>query len=169
MQDGQGQWLLILTIKFSKRDRRGESMEVTIGAGAGGLCAVQEAWEYTQRWRAHAHPDEPWLVSETGGALTFSTFGSMLKEAIVAIGEDPGLFAMRIGGATTLGSMEVPEYVLQQAGRWSSIVYRRYTRRDVSRMAALGRGMALARPLVASRLLARGANSRFAAGFAASG
>ena len=70
----------------------------------------------------------------------------MVRRVVAAAGEgsDATRFSgrsLRIGGATELASMGVPQLTIQLMGRWDSAIYRAYTR--VSRGQALRYSAAL--------------------------
>ena len=124
---------LVITLKYSKGDRAGAGDQIVLGPGAWGLCIVEEMWAYLHRWRAGAAASEPLFVDGHGAAIGFSKYAALVAAAIGAIGEDPRAYtphSWRIGGATAAAAAGIPEFLIQQLGRWKSLCFKIYTRRD---------------------------------------
>ncbi len=123
--------------------------KIVIGEGAMGLCAVTETDVYQRRWRAAAGPLEPLFVNAAGEALGFRQYADLLAAALVCVRRDPREYtthSLRIGGATALASAGVPEFLIAQLGRWRSLCFRIYCRRDKRLHAGAAAVMAVARP-----------------------
>ena len=143
---------LIITLKYSKVDRAGAGDQIVLGPGAGGLCIVEEMWAYLQRWRRGAAATAPLFVDGQGAAIGFHKHAALIAAAIRAIGEDPSAYtshSWRIGGATAAAAAGIPELLIQQLGRWRSLCFKIYTRRDKRLHGGAAALMAAARPLLA--------------------
>jgi hypothetical protein len=140
---------LVVDLKCCKNDRAAVGQQVVIGPGAEGLCAVAESKWYQTRWRAGAAADAPLLVDRHGRALGFRKHAALLSGAISSVGRDPHAYtshSLRIGGACAAAAAGIPEFLIQQLGRWRSLCFKVYLRKDRRLHAGAAARMAAARP-----------------------
>ena len=63
--------------------------------------------------------------------LSYDTFTKAVKSVARSFGLDPTRFSshsLRIGGASALAAANVPDYVIQKLGRWTSLAFLAYLR-----------------------------------------
>ena len=132
---------LLVTIKSSKTDPFRKGQQIALGASHTKVCPIRSMHRYWQHRRKIPH-NLPLFVLDNGGFLTREKLVSTLKELLQELGMEASHFSthsFRIGATTTAARIGIPDSLIQQLGRWSSDVYRRYIRpseEEVGRMRA---------------------------------
>lgn len=122
----------VLTLKSSKTDpfRRGVSIQLHETGHA--VCPVSALREYLYlRSGISSNTMDPLFVLPNGKPLTRCYFIEQLRTVLSLIGQPSHSFnghSFRIGAATTAGSANVDDHLIQTLGRWSSDCYTRYIR-----------------------------------------
>lgn len=109
-------------------------------------CITSKLWEYAKA----SHPVRGrsfFLIPTLQWTLKPPYFNVCLQKLAVAYGLDPrrvSSHSLRIGGASALAAAGVPDYVIQDMGRWKSLAFLTYVRKstemfEVAR-SALARG-----------------------------
>ena len=112
----------------------GKTCPLVIGAGGESVDAV---WELNNLFRV-----DPVSATEmastplfrdpiTNKSVRYDTINAMVKRLMESVGENPEHFSthsLRIGGATALFAAGANETIIRTMGRWSSDIYRLYTR-----------------------------------------
>ena len=112
----------------------GKTCPLIIGAGGTFVDSIKELENLlrvdpTPPGQEHSTP--LFRDPTTNKPLSYETVQSTIKKLMEAIGEDPahfGTHSLRIGGATALFAAGANETVIRTMGRWSSDLYRLYTR-----------------------------------------
>lgn len=122
---------ITLSLPVSKVDWQAKGCRRTWNCicGQGYLCPVHILKEFHLRERDGEHPNEPWIVSNTGGRCSKSGIESAIRNATLASGgrakdaEGNWLLSghtFRITGARTLASWGLDPITIQMLGRWGS-------------------------------------------------
>ena len=120
-----------LSLPVSKVDWQAKGCRRTWNCicGQGYICPVHILKEFHVRERDHEHPNEPWIVSNTGGRCSKAGIESAIRNATLASGgrakdaEGNWLLSghtFRITGARTLASWGLDPITIQMLGRWGS-------------------------------------------------
>jgi hypothetical protein len=94
--------------------------------------------------RPQTRAQDPLFQDRAGRPITRQAFSRWLIRSLSVIGvESTGYkgHSLRIGGATELASMGVPDHMIQAMGRWRSSCYQLYRRTDVSEIVETTRRM----------------------------
>ena len=129
--------ILTIHLRHSKTDQLGAGQYIHLGRTNDALCPVSAILSYMA---IRPCTTNKLFVFQDGSLLTRHRLVLHLREAIAAIGLDPGAFAghsFRIGAASTAAAAGVPESLIQQAGRWKSEAFRAYIRTKNSQMAGI--------------------------------
>ena len=116
------------------RHLSGKTCPLVIGAGGATVDAVAEvrnllAVDPTPA--GHGGITPLFRDPATGAALSTDYIRKMVKDLMLAIGENPdhfGSHSLRIGGATALFAQGADETVIRTMGRWSSDIHKLYVR-----------------------------------------
>jgi hypothetical protein len=139
---------LVVNLKCCKGDRAARGQDVVLGPGAEGLCVVAE-YELFQPWRAEAGAQEAMFVDGQGQPMGFRQQASLMSAVISSIGEDPHAYtwhSLCSGGACAAAAAGIPEFLIQQLGRWKSLAFKVYLHHDRRLHAGTAARMARARP-----------------------
>ncbi len=85
------------------------------------------------------HVNQPLFMMQSGIPMDKNTFTARMRSLIQNLGLDPRGFtphSFRSGGATQLALNGVNEQIIQKAGMWSSMCYRRYIRESIHTLAS---------------------------------
>ena len=114
---------MYVNIKGSKTDPFRVGTVITIPSMASTLCPVLAMLRYI----IHARKTGPLFTFISGTYLTREhvqdIFARYLGNSV-----NINTHSLRIGGATLLSKVGVPEHVIQKIGRWSSECYKKYVR-----------------------------------------
>lgn len=119
-------------LEISKTDPFRQGTDVTVFRDDTATCP----WTYLKAAMAVAPEkgsDAPLFQMPNGEAVQYTSLNRAIKTLAVCIGLDSAVFSghsLRIGGATSLAMLGVPDYVIKELGRWASISYQGYTRPD---------------------------------------
>lgn len=122
---------MCLTIKASKTDPFRSAVKITIGANDSELCPVLAMKNYLSR---RVNSSGPLFQYSNGTALSRTQFTNELRSLLALGGYTSSNFSghsFRIGAATTAASQNLPHWLIQTLGRWSSDCYLRYIRTPV--------------------------------------
>ena len=122
---------ITLSLPVSKVDWQAKGCRRTWNCicGQGYYCPVHILKDFHMRERRHEHPNEPWIVSNTGGRCSKAGIESAIRNATLDSGgtakdaEGNWLLSghtFRITGARTLASWGLDPITIQMLGRWGS-------------------------------------------------
>ena len=122
---------ITLSLPVSKVDWQAKGCRRTWNCicGQGYHCPVHILKSFHMRERVDEHPNEPWIVSNTGGRCSKAGIESAIRNASIASGgkakdaEGNWLLSghtFRITGARTLASWGLDPITIQMLGRWGS-------------------------------------------------
>ena len=121
-----------LRLKASKTDPFREGCLVSYHANLSQICPHVAMETYLKlRNKSKQEPKTPLFVLENGTVLSRAAFLEMLSAACMQAGVPPRGYtghSFRIGAATTAAKRNVPEYLIQHLGRWSSDCFKTYIR-----------------------------------------
>ena len=129
-----------LRIKASKTDPFREGITLRIASTGNHLCPFSALCAYLH-CRRYMGPG-PLFILQDGQFLTRGHLSRLLTR--VFPGAPPGTLAthsFRIGGATRLCALGVPDATIQLLGRWSSSAFKQYLRVSDGLLARLHGGM----------------------------
>lgn len=119
-----------INLRMSKTDPLRDGVTVTLWANDTITCPVS----HLRRWWLSA-PNQSSTAPLFQRADSSPLLYTQLNESIKLLAHKAGLDAkritghsLRVGGATSLAMMGVPEHVIQQLGRWRSLCYQLYVR-----------------------------------------
>lgn len=120
---------VFLKIRWSKTDQLGLSVTLQIKANGGIHCPVNSLSKYLKN-RPHAADRDNLFIHFNTKPLTKYQFCSLLQKALQFIDAPDHVrsHSFRIGGATYLHSIGVPDDRIKVMGRWKSEVFTRYIR-----------------------------------------
>jgi integrase len=78
--------------------------------------------------------DGPFLGGVSRSCLSYDVYNKAIKRLAYELGLNPKYFSThscRVGGATALGAAGVPDYLIQNLGRWKSLAFLGYVRCSV--------------------------------------
>lgn len=122
-----------LNIRFSKTDQCGKSITlVFVECQTKSICPVRLLQKFCKERPVSAGP---LFCHFDGSPITKYQVSAMLRKALHFLNIDSSRFrnhSFRIGAATTYSAQNVPENIIQTAGRWSknSSTYKQYIRLD---------------------------------------
>ena len=123
---------LTVTLKVSKTDpfRKGITLSLFKTSVKNGVCPHEVIIEYlTVRRRSSTSPSDVLFITDRGVALSRTVFIDALRTVLGKLGLKPELYSghsLRIGAATSAGSVRMEDHLIKMLGRWSSDCYRRY-------------------------------------------
>jgi hypothetical protein len=116
--------ILFIFIKVSKADPFRVGATVRVSRTGGPLCPFAAMWEYLAYRGGGAGP---LFILLDGQYLTRSRLTSVLRGAFPGAPSGTlGSHSFRIGGASMLCALGVPDATIQLMGRWSSSAFRGY-------------------------------------------
>jgi hypothetical protein len=134
----------------SKTDVFRHGVTIRIFRVFGDLCpysVLRTAWDSAP----DNSPFAPLFQEPNGQPFRYRTLLNAIKRLAACLGLDPDAFAchsLRIGGATSLALMGVPDHLIKTLGRWESLSYQLYIRASNS---LLSEGMqSMARHILSS-------------------
>ena len=130
-----------IRIKASKTDSFREGCTIRLAAtGIPDMCPVQALRDYISGVRGFRGP---FFALSNGQCLTRHHINSVLRRVFPwALPGTIASHSFRIGGASMLCSLGVPDATIQIMGRWSSDAFRQYLHISDNRIARLQRSMA---------------------------
>jgi hypothetical protein len=78
--------------------------------------------------------DAPFLAGVNRSCVSYDVLNKAIKRLAYELGLNPIFFSThscRVGGATALGAAGVPDYLIQNLGRWKSLAFLGYVRCSV--------------------------------------
>lgn len=123
---------VVIHLAVSKTDPFRHGTDITLYRDDSTTCP----WARLRAAMAHAplkHSSAPLFQLEDGSALTYRALNTAIKHLAECVGlraRDFSGHSLRIGGATSLAIMGVPDYVIKSLGRWKSAAYQTYPRVD---------------------------------------
>ncbi|XP_055342330.1 uncharacterized protein LOC129590909 [Paramacrobiotus metropolitanus] len=124
---------VVVRLKITKTDQTGQGCTVALAATGRSVCPVQAYRKYL----AHAQfmlpaGRSPLFVHQDGRFLTRRSVEASLHRLLEGHPDQHRIntHSFRIGAATTAASNNVPDRLIQRAGRWKSSCYARYIRNE---------------------------------------
>ena len=131
---GQSTPGISILLKASKTDPFRSGTIINIFQTGGITCPVNALNRFiTLRHSFSVDPEGPLFLLPSGRPLSRALFLDMLAQLCTSLGLDPKSYhghSFRIGAATTAAKLNVPDYLIQQLGRWTSTCYQVYIRTD---------------------------------------
>lgn len=119
-----------ITLRASKTDPLRDGVTINLWANDTLTCPIR----HLRLWWDHAprkESDAPLFHGANGEPLTYAQLNKSIQFLAAKAGLDTRSVtghSLRVGGATSLAMMGVPENVIQQLGRWRSLSYQLYVR-----------------------------------------
>ena len=126
----------LVHLKTSKTDPFRVGCTLRIGSTGNQLCPIAALRAYLT---VRPQSSGPLFIYVNGTFLTRSRVSSFLIKVLSPIHISTHSF--RIGGATALASVGVPDHVIKAYGRWSSNAYQRYIQLNPNSMISLPASM----------------------------
>lgn len=124
---------ICLTLKQSKNDPFRKGVTITLYSTANVICPKLATVKYLKarniKFTSKRRGSDPLFLMHNGQALTRSYFINKLRCILKSVGLDDKLYSghsFRRGAASTCGSANVPDYLIQYLGRWKSNCHIRY-------------------------------------------
>jgi len=126
---------LCLVIHGAKTDSSGQGQTIRVGRSHASLCPVASMIHYLQLRASLSplRPQDPLFAFESGRVLTQRDLILILHSLLRAVGSPTSGFSghsFRIGGASALASAGFSSHDIQIAGRWKSLSFLRYIRKN---------------------------------------
>lgn len=119
-----------ITLRVSKTDPLRDGVTIQLHYNGSATCPytlLLRAWKAAPDQR----PTAPLFQRDDGSPLRYQHLNAAIKSLASECGinvASVGGHSLRIGGATTLAAIGVPDHVIQQLGRWRSLSVQRYIR-----------------------------------------
>ena len=117
---------IIVYLKKSKTDPCGKGTSVTVTISNSTICAVKALQLYLT-WRKFS--EGPLFLFKSRELLTPQRFTKEIRNLLSKCGQEPNEYAshsFRIGAATAAANANLPEWIIETMGRWTSDYYQRY-------------------------------------------
>ena len=124
---------MVVVIKKSKTDQRGESCQINVGWTHIKCCPHHAMQRYLGQVTRSAR--KPLFLFESGTALTARALRLVLHDLIRRCGYSTKLcntHSLRIGAATAAARSGLPPATIKNLGRWRSEAYKVYTRHPLT-------------------------------------
>ena len=127
---GQSTPGISILLKASKTDPFRSGTIINIFQTGGITCPVNALNRFiTLRDSFSVDPEGPLFLLTSGCPLSRALFLDMLGQLCTSLGLNPKSYhghSFRIGAATTVAKLNIPDYLIQQLGRWTSNCYQVY-------------------------------------------
>jgi len=124
--------VLKVIIKQSKTDRFRQGVQIYLGATHRSVCPILGILPYLAR-----RGPQPWplFITEQGHGLTRQSFCSTVLTELQVNCNWYNSHSFRIGAATTVAKVNMPDACIKMLGRWKSNPYQRYIKTPPSELA----------------------------------
>ncbi|KAK1896224.1 Recombinase cre [Dissostichus eleginoides] len=130
--------LSYITLRRSKKDQLGISFPIYIFRLNSYLSTYEPLTKYlSTRYAAHATPQHPLFLTETGKMATRFWFQKHFHNVLHISGifsEHYSSHSFRIGAASTAARLGISDQTIQVLGRWSSQAYHTYIRNNLNNL-----------------------------------
>ena len=128
---------MVVVIKKSKTDQRGESCQIIIGRTHTKCCRHLALQRYLHVGQMTRSARKPVFLFESGTALTARALRLVLHHLICKCGYSTKLYnthSLRIGAVTAAAGSGLPPATIKNLGRWRSEAYKVYTRHSLTQL-----------------------------------